>query len=853
MSIGLILLKLEDIDKARYYLKKAFYTKTPVLEDKSKAERLLKIVSVIRDDLQKLARCANEDCDQIMDLCDRLGDHFVEVKCYSLAIKYYKQELNEAKQANKPNSLLAKIYVSIGQTYCDIGNYSEAITYFTQECNLHLANKCEQSASLLKIAELQENLYNETDELDLDEKATLKGQIIANYEKAIGLFDDCDVSSNIQHLTTNSNNRDPNLKSYIHAIKCFSRFLKAHNFNIDLQDKLEKKLLWFNNINDSDDEESENEGDDIGDHIGDLYDNYKLDLLSSDSDNSAESDEEIPANIHAGRNKRNPNAAKVNRLNQFGETPLHTACIAGNILQVERLIEQKASISARDFCGWTPLHEACNHGHVEIVECLLKNGANVEACDERSELLTPLHDACNCGHFDIIKLLLKYGSNVLAVNAKNETPLECLMSWRMRTENELVNHDIEKCIALEQEMLDIMKSKGHDCTHLYDKIKMKNKSSNLNIPTVNRHQSDVRVTLKARNLVGDDIYLVRNDEQEQFEQRPDRPNYDEPRTARNEYQNTMKQLRRNHLDSRFSSKLDSRDRTGRTALLSENELVPRNDWLVVDTPNDGPKKSKRRTKESCLEPDRKKMKLQQTVSSNRSIGTLIELSNSSDCETDHNIDQSMYEETESSLEKIPTKAISDWSSRGTNRIVENVECSDRMREPPIVANKPTSNQDSVCKMAIVQFNDQQKSSFAVAINRKGLTFKWLSDELSKRYFRKYAVKPVISLFTAEGAILSDEDEVSDFISVKETFQAHIESLTTDPPQKRYVELCRDNRIKPNQRLIEILRSVRLSGSFNVNNVYIGSTKQVMVMFQSLFRQEVKEIVSILSCQSINVD
>ena len=102
MSIGLILLKLEDIDKARYYLKKAFYTKTPVLEDKSKAERLLKIVSVIRDDLQKLARCANEDCDQIMDLCDRLGDHFVEVKCYSLAIKYYKQELTKLnKQTNQ--------------------------------------------------------------------------------------------------------------------------------------------------------------------------------------------------------------------------------------------------------------------------------------------------------------------------------------------------------------------------------------------------------------------------------------------------------------------------------------------------------------------------------------------------------------------------------------------------------------------------------------------------------------------------------------------------------------------------------------------------------------------------------
>ncbi|OTF71752.1 Tonsoku-like protein [Euroglyphus maynei] len=154
--------------------------------------------------------------------------------------------------------------------------------------------------------------------------------------------------------------------------------------------------------------------------------------MEIDSDGNDENDEEIPGNFHS-KPKRNPNKSSIrNRLNQFGETPLHTACIAGNLVQVERLISQNVDLNAKDFCGWTPLHEACNHGFITIVEYLLRKGVNIESCDDRSDRITPLHDACNCGHFDIIRLLLNYNANVLARNSNNETPVECLMSWRER-------------------------------------------------------------------------------------------------------------------------------------------------------------------------------------------------------------------------------------------------------------------------------------------------------------------------------------------------------------------------------------------------------------------------------------
>lgn len=51
----MIMIKLEDIEKARSYLKKAYAIKSPVEEDKAKAARLLKVVCRTLDDL-KLVR-----------------------------------------------------------------------------------------------------------------------------------------------------------------------------------------------------------------------------------------------------------------------------------------------------------------------------------------------------------------------------------------------------------------------------------------------------------------------------------------------------------------------------------------------------------------------------------------------------------------------------------------------------------------------------------------------------------------------------------------------------------------------------------------------------------------------------
>ena len=66
----------------------------------------------------------------------------------------------------------------------------------------------------------------------------------------------------------------------------------------------------------------------------------------------------------------NPNNEIIN-----GLTPLHIACIQGNVEAVKLFIEFGVDIDVKSKVGRTPLHEAMFYGNSECVRELLQSGA----------------------------------------------------------------------------------------------------------------------------------------------------------------------------------------------------------------------------------------------------------------------------------------------------------------------------------------------------------------------------------------------------------------------------------------------------------------------------------------------
>ncbi|KAJ7338687.1 hypothetical protein JRQ81_012589 [Phrynocephalus forsythii] len=113
---------------------------------------------------------------------------------------------------------------------------------------------------------------------------------------------------------------------------------------------------------------------------------------------------------------------KVNKRNERGETPLHTAAIRGDVKQVKELISLGANVNVKDFAGWTPLHEACNAGYYDVAKVLIAAGADVNTQGLDDD--TPLHDSASSGHRKIVKLLLRHGGNPFQANKHGERPVD---------------------------------------------------------------------------------------------------------------------------------------------------------------------------------------------------------------------------------------------------------------------------------------------------------------------------------------------------------------------------------------------------------------------------------------------
>ncbi|XP_067872344.1 tonsoku-like protein isoform X2 [Heterodontus francisci] len=395
-SMGEIHLILGNFLPAKLQLNKAFCLAPPKHCDRDKVKnQLQKAVKGV--ELQEaLSKIPLDNHRWRMRLYEKLGDLCCKVKGYQKGVEYYQKQLVCAEILKRSDEELAVIHFSLGCTFYDLKNYEQAISHYETELKFQKGRSREECKTWLHIAAVKRKEGAERAELD------------QCYQNAL------------QHAKMA---KEPRLQRKV--LKALSAMQQNSNSSSEQEDS-----------------ESE-EGTEMEDEMEDA------ELLKR-------SDPELSANVSDTTHSASSKCGKTWttrkekwKRNHKGESPLHRACIRGNLEQATSLIDRGHPLSFRDNAGWTPLHEACNHGHLDIVRLLLDSGAPLNSADDTlCGGISALHDALSSGQLEIAELLIDRGACLTVRDAEGHSPADCLRLWRQSFKQEPRPDTTQKCVTI---------------------------------------------------------------------------------------------------------------------------------------------------------------------------------------------------------------------------------------------------------------------------------------------------------------------------------------------------------------------------------------------------------------------
>jgi len=120
------------------------------------------------------------------------------------------------------------------------------------------------------------------------------------------------------------------------------------------------------------------------------------------------------------------NSATVNAKDPGGQTSLHWAAATGKADIVEMLMHAGADPRIGKDDGMTPLHVAAGSGHAQVVKAILVERSYVNNTDNFGQ--TAAHWAAGKGQVESLKILLDCGADINAKKKTGHTPLHMAIS-----------------------------------------------------------------------------------------------------------------------------------------------------------------------------------------------------------------------------------------------------------------------------------------------------------------------------------------------------------------------------------------------------------------------------------------
>lgn len=730
--------------------------------------------------LQKLGLTQeSSNIGQVMSLFDKLGDLLSELDSFSVAVRFYQILLNLCQESQRPPQLQCTVLVSIAQTFLDDKRYDEAEKYFSQELemrkNLNPRNLWEETRTSLKILEC----------LCLSGSKPCH-EIVKAYEFTIECYSE-------------------DLRCKIKILKDFLVFLDAEKL-LDKYNQVEKQLENMDNAIGSIKNVSSEDDPSEGETSHSLLEPYSLESyplsdassLSSDDPSSDESDEERLASTYVCNqgeegtsNRRNPKRLKKMKTNEVGETPLHRACIEGDVKKVQKLIDSGHPINPRDHCGWLPIHEAANHGHAEIVRVLIDNGASInDPGGDKCGGTTPLHDACSNANLEVIDVLVMKGADTVSFDCEGNTPLDCLQGWRTRVSHLEHPHDFSETVRLLETK---MRETGFDVEAERRRLRVESSSASFK----RRKIMDSR-RMPVMAIDSEDEMLSDSHETSKKVVKTSRTteetSINDP--AVNEYESVMKNLRRNsdlHL-------LQELNEVQTCALIDASERLDVDEWLVKDTQN-----RKKRSHHELFE--------------SRSLPVIR-----------HRI-QSQETRKRNDLPRLEEVSREDVVAKTNGQVTSHLHPESSDGAP----NMEQTFQEKIPleKKVVLMKVRLESRIFLIKVPSEETKISWLIRETQSRYFQMEKTRPVIYLETMDGAILSPDDMIADVFQGSFEVIGRIQSFMTLSLEEEYVENCKMTNIDPNIDCRRIMEEISASAVMNLSHSRGVPVHQEKVIFQTI--------------------